>query len=316
VGAISEDSASKGISGNQADDSAPSSGAVYVFTRTGSAWTQQAYVKGANTEAADLFGYGVALSGDGNTLAVAGYDEDGSGRSVNAADDNELPGTGAIYAFVREGGAWRQTGYLKGSRSQRNDALGYAVTISADGSTIAAGAGEEGCLNPGVNPSGCDTDTFPAHLPAGSVGAVYVWVRSGEAWSEQAFIKASNPDLEDWFGARLALNADGSTLLVGANMEDSVTRGLDGDPSDDTATDSGAAYLFTRTDSNWRQDAYVKASNTDQFDEFAASVAISDDGRTLALGARTEAGAAGGINGNQADNSAPEAGAVYVFARN
>ena len=276
-------------------------------------WTQQAYVKGANTEAADLFGYGVALSGDGSTLAVAGYDEDGSGKGVNPADDNGLPGTGAIYAFVRERGAWRQTGYLKGSRSQRNDALGYAVTVSADGSTIAAGTGEESCLNPGINPSGCDTDTFPAHLPAGSVGAVYVWVRRGDTWFEQAFIKASNPDLEDWFGARLALNGDGNTLLVGANMEDSVARGLDGDQSDDTAADSGAAYLFTRAGSNWRQDAYLKASNTDQFDEFAASVAISDDGRTLALGARTESGATRGVNGNEADNSAPEAGAAYVF---
>ena len=315
VGAISEDSSARGINGDQSDDSAASSGAVYVFTRTGSAWMQQAYVKSANSDAGDLFGYGVALSGDGNTLAVAGYDEDGSGKGVNPADDNALPGTGAIYAFVRQRGAWRQGAYLKGSRSQRNDALGYAVTISADGNTIAAGTGEEGCLNAGVNPSGCDAETFPAHLAAGSVGAVYVWVQRDGAWSEQAFIKASNPALEDWFGVRLALNGDGTALLVGAPMEDSASRGPNGVQEDNSATDSGAAYLFTRDGSSWKQEAYLKASNADPYDEFAASVAISSDGRTLAMGARTEAGATRGANGNQSDNSAPEAGAAYVFAR-
>ena len=315
VGAISEDSSARGINGDQRDDSAASSGAVYLFARTGSAWTQQAYVKSANSDAADLFGYGVALSGDGSTLAVAGYDEDGSGKGVNPADDNALPGTGAIYAFVRERGAWRQTGYFKGSRSQRNDALGYAVAISADGNTIAAGTGEEGCLNPGVNPSGCDTETFPPHLAAGSVGAVYVWVRRGEGWSEQVFIKASNPALEDWFGVRLALSGDGNALLVGAPMEDGAARGPNGPQNDDGATDSGAAYLFARDGPNWRQEAYLKGSNADAYDEFAASVAISDDGRTLTLGARTEAGASRGVNGNQNDNDAPEAGAVYVFSR-
>jgi hypothetical protein len=315
VGAISEDSASTGVNGDQADDSALSSGAVYVFMRNGSTWAQQAFVKGANSEAADLFGYGVALSGDGNTLVVAGYDEDGSGRGVNPADDNRLPGTGAIYAFERERGAWRQTSYLKGSRSQRNDALGYAVAISEDGSTIAAGTGEESCLNPGINPSGCDVDTFPSHLPAGSAGAVYVWVRTGDGWVEQAFIKSSNPDLEDWFGVRLALSGDGNSLLVGAPLEDSGARCPGGRQDDDAATDAGAAYLFTRAGSNWRQASYVKASNADPFDEFAASVAISNDGRALTLGARTEAGATRGANGNESDNSAPEAGAVYVFAR-
>ena len=316
VGAITEDSAATGIDGNQADDSAASSGAVFLFTRAAGTWTQQAYVKSANSEAGDLFGYGVALSGDGNALAVAGYDEDGSGKGINPANDNGLNGSGAIYAFERERGTWRQTGYFKGSRSQRNDALGYAVAISDGGRTIAAGTGEEGCLTPGINPGGCDVDTFPSHLPAGSVGAVYVWTRSGETWVEQAFIKASNPDLEDWFGVRLALSADGNTLLVGASMEDSAARGPNGNQRDNTAQDAGAAYVFTRTGANWKQDSYLKASNGDAFDEFGGSVAMSADGRTLVIGARIEAGASSGVNVNQNDNSAPDAGAAYVFARN
>jgi hypothetical protein len=314
VGAVGEDSNAAGINGIQTDDSAAGSGAVYVFTKTRNTWAQQAYLKSSNSEAADLFGYGVGLSDDGNALAVAGYDEDGSGKGINPPNDNSGAGTGAIYAFDRRGGAWRQTGYFKGSRSQRNDALGFAVAISGDGNTIAAGTGDESCLNGGINPSGCDVDTFPAHLAAGSAGAAYVWARSGDTWVEQAFIKASNPALEDWFGVRLALNGDGSRLLVGAALEDSAAKGVNGRQDDDSAEDAGAAYLYSRTGTTWSQLAYIKASNTDAYDEFGISVAMSHDGRTAAAGARMESSAARGINGNQKDNEAGQSGAAYIFA--
>ena len=314
VGAVSEDSNATGINGAQADDSAASSGAVYLFAKNGKAWTQQAYLKSGNSEAGDLFGYGVGLSDDGSALAVASYDEDGSGKGVNPVHDNGLQGTGAIYAFDRRDGMWRQAGYLKGSRSQRNDALGYAVAISGDGNTIAAGTGDESCLNGGINPAGCDLDTFPPELAAGSAGAAYVWTRSGDGWVEQAFIKASNPDLEDWFAVRLALNGDGSRLLVGAAMEDSAARGVNGAQDDDSAVDAGAAYLYARAGGTWRQLAYIKASNAEAYDEFGSSVAMSSDGRTVASGARMENSAARAINGNQHDNDAGQSGAAYLFA--
>ena len=299
VGAVGEDSNATGINGGQTDDSASGSGAVYVFTKTGNAWAQQAYLKSSNSEAADLFGYGVGLSGDGNALAVAGYDEDGGGKGVNPPNDNGSNGTGAIYAFDRRGGSWRESGYFKGSRSQRNDALGYTVAISGDGNTIAAGTGEESCLNGGINPSDCDIDTFPSHLAGGSAGAAYVWTRRGDTWAEQAFIKASNPDLEDWFAVRIALNADGSRLFVGAPMEDSAAKGVNGAQDDDSAEDSGAAYLYERTGTTWRQLAYIKASNAEPYDELGSSVAISGDGRTVLSGARMK------------DEGS---GAAYVFA--
>jgi hypothetical protein len=313
AGAIAEDSNATAINGNQSDDSATSAGAVYVFARAGSIWAQQAYVKGANTGRGDLFGYGVALSADGASMVVGGYDEDGSGRGVDPVDDNDVFGSGAIYAFDRAGDTWRQSGYFKGSRSQRNDALGYTVAISADGNTIAAGAGDESCLNGGVNPSGCDVDTFPPELGAGSSGAAYVWVRSGDTWTEQAFIKSSNPELADWFAARLALSGDGSRLVVGAPMEDSDARGFNGRQNDNSVSDSGAAYIFSRSGTTWSQDAYIKASNADAFDEFGSSVALSDDGGTIVVGARMESGAASNLDGDQNNNGAGQSGAVYVF---
>ena len=297
AGAVSEDGA---------NDAQAQAGALYVFTRTGNTWAQQAFLKGSNTDAGDLFGYGVALSDDGNTMAVAGYDEDGSGKGVNPPDDNGLAGSGAIYAFSRNGGTWTQTAYLKGSRSQRNDALGYAVAISGDGSTIAAGTGEEGCQNPGINPPGCDVDTYPEFIAAGSAGAVYVWVRNGAAWTEQAFLKASNPNLEDLFGVRLAISGDGNTLAVGAPMEDSRAKGvsmaIDEIQGDNSAHDSGAAYVFARVGATWSQRAYAKSANADAFDEFGCAIAISRDGRTIVAGARMQKGVADG------------AGAAYVFA--
>ena len=312
VGATTEDSDATGINGDASNDSAASAGAVYVFSRDGNSWTQQAYIKGSNTEAGDLFGYHVSLSGNGNTLAVAGYDEDGPGRGVNVNQGNGGNGSGAIYVFTRTGANWQQEAYLKGSRSEGNDALGFSLSISGDGNTIVGGAGDEACLVAGINPQGCDTDK-PADASGGSAGAAYVWVRNGTTWTEQAFIKPSNPQLQDWFAVNLAVSGDGNTLLVGASMEDSNARGINGDQQNNSATESGAAYLFTRSGTTWTQRAYMKADNADEFDEFGVSIAVSGDGRTLLTGARMESGGAMGVNGNQNDNSVPESGAVYVW---
>jgi FG-GAP repeat len=313
VGAISEDSQASGINNLafQKDDSAASSGAVYVYARTGATWTQQSYVKGSNTSAGDLFGFNVGLSGDGNTMVVAGYDEDGSTRQVNGIPDNLRNGAGCLYVFVRANGVWTQQAYLKGSRSETADSLGYSLAISEDGNTIAGGAADETCYTPGINPPGCTEDRAPNN----SVGAAYVFVRDGANWSEQAFIKASNPGLTDWFAVRMALSGDGNTLAVAAPNENGGSRGINGQQDDDSADDAGAVYLFTRSGNTWKQEFYVKASNTEAFDEFGESLALSRDGRLLAVGAPKEDSAAQGVNGNQNDNSANEAGAAYVFAR-
>jgi len=311
VGAIGEDSGAKGINGDQNDNSQPGSGAVYVFTRTGTTWSQQAYIKTSNTDAADLFGYSVGLSADGNTLAASAYDEDGSSREINGVQDKGRRGSGAIYVFTRTGATWSQQAYLKASNAENGDSLGYAIAISQDGNTIAGGAADEDCMMPGVFPGApavCDNDQPMDN----SSGAVYVFVRNGTTWTQQAFIKSSNPGKEDWFGSRLTLSGDGDTLAVGAQVENGSARGINGQP-DDAAEDAGAVYLFTRTGSTWAQQAYVKASNAEAYDEFGSAMALSKDGRLMAVGARGEGSAAKGINGNQNDNSALGAGAVYVF---
>ena len=315
AGAISEDSAATGINGNQNDNSKQSSGAVYVFTRTGAKWTQQAYVKASNTGAMDLFGYAVGLSADGDTMAVSAYDEGSSAREINGVMDRGRRGSGAIYVFARTGATpsqqtWTQTAYLKASNAENGDSLGYDMAISQDGNTIAGGAGDEDCFAAGVNPAEkCDND----YKTDTSTGAAYVFVRSSNTWIQQAFIKASHPSKEDWFGSRLGLSGDGNTLGVGAQLENGNSKGTNGNETDLTAEDSGALYLFQRTGTTWTQKAYVKGSNTEAYDEFGASMAFNSDGKTMAVGARSEASGAKGVNGNQSDNSAMGAGAVYVF---
>lgn len=130
---------------------------------------------------------------------------------------------------------------------------------------------------------------------AHEAGAVYVFTRAGSTWSQQAYVKASNTGAADQFGYRLALSYDGSTLVVGAPHEDSAATGIDGNQADNTATDAGAVYVFTRTGPTWTQQAYLKASNTDAGDLFGVSVAISADASTLAVGAFGEASAVVGV---------------------
>jgi len=146
-------------------------------------------------------------------------------------------------------------------------------------------------------------------------GAVYVFTRTAGVWTQQAYLKASNTEAFDRFGATVAISGD--TIVVGAHAEDSNATGVNGDQTDNSATSGGAAYVFTRTAGVWTQQAYLKASNTDgplgglfTGDQFGFSAAI--DGDTIVIGANQEASNATGVNGNETDNSAVNAGAVYV----
>ena len=310
VGAISEDSAASGVGADQSDNSALSAGAAYVYSRAGDTWTQQAYVKPSNSGGGDLFGYSVALSADGSELAASAYDEDGSLAGTNEVQDDEVFGTGALYIFSRNGGVWTQQAYLKPSNSERNDSFGVAVAISADGNTVVGTALDEDGMTTGVN----STPVTDSEINL-STGAVYAFTRDDAGWSEQAYIKASNTGPNDTFGARLALSGDGSTLAVGAQLEDSASQGVDAVQDDDSAQEAGAAYLFTYNGSAWTQSSYVKGSNTDAFDEFGSAIALNGDGTLMAIGARGEDSGATGLNADQQDNAAFESGAVYVFSR-
>ncbi|MBK8432933.1 MAG: FG-GAP repeat protein [Chloroflexi bacterium] len=131
--------------------------------------------------------------------------------------------------------------------------------------TVVVGANEENSNATGVNGNQADNS-------ANNSGAAYIFTRSGGVWSQQAYLKASNTEADDLFGSATAISGD--TVIVGAYQEDSNSTGIDGDQEDNSANDSGSAYVFTRTGGVWPQQAYLKASNTGQQDFFGWSVAV------------------------------------------
>ncbi len=309
VGSTAESSNATGINSVQTDNSANFSGAVYIYTRDNTGWNQQAYIKASNTESGDFFGYSVALAADGDTLAVGAYLESSNATGIDGVqDNNSATGSGAVYIFTRSGASWSQQAYVKASNTEVDDRFGASVALTADGNTLAVGATDEDSNATAID--GNDSDNS-----ASGSGAVYIFTRTGSSWSQQAYIKASNTGALDDFGISVALAADGNTLAVGAQLEASNATGVDGNQSDNSAVDSGAVYVFTRSGTSWSQQAYLKASNTGAGDRFGYVVDLADDGNTLAVGARLEDSSATSIDGNQADNLAGESGAVYVFTR-
>ncbi|HWN71655.1 MAG TPA: FG-GAP repeat protein, partial [Haliangium sp.] len=293
VGAPNEASAARGVGGDQDDDSAYASGAVYVFRRAGTTWAQEAYLKASNSDIYDGFGENVALSGD--TLAVGAIYESSAARGVDGDQDNDsAPDSGAVYVFRRTGAAWQQEAYLKASNSEELDEFGSSLALSGD--TLAVGVNQEDSSSPGVD-GNQDDDS------ASNSGAAYVFGRTGATWQQQAYLKASNPGAADEFGYSVALSGD--TLAVGSRFESGA--------AENAVLGSGAVYVFGRTGATWEQQAYLKASNPGEYDVFGTSVALSGD--TLAVGATGESSAAQGVDGDQADDAAENSGAVYVFRR-
>ena len=189
-------------------------------------------------------------------------------------------------------------GRLEATNPNTRDNFGFSMSISGDGNTLVVGAPDEDGSSAGVNAAENDGAT--------NAGAAYVFQRSGATWSQQAYIKASNTDSDDFFGAVVGLSADGNTLAVGAPFEAGMNNGL---PA------SGAVYVFRRSGGVWLQQAYIKAFNAEIGDSFGGAVSLSANGNTLVVGAPFEDGASTRING--ADNSTVmNSGAAYVYRFN
>lgn len=325
VGAPEESSNARGVDGDQANDKSPGAGAAYVFIRGGDTWRQHAYIKASNTvPAADIvfglgvfgirhpawFGSSVALSADGRTLAVGAPGDTSGAKGVDAdQQDTTAPFAGAVYVFGRTSTSWAQKVYLKASNAAAQSQFGSALALSDNGTTLAVGARFERGVSSGINgdPAVHDSQSMAS-------GAAYVFIQdSGGQWTQQAYVKASNPGASDAFGAGLALSDDGDTLAVGAPGESSSTAGINPAPGPRTLSGAGAAYLFKRSNATWSQLAFIKPGNPMSQAAFGARLSLSGAGGTLAVAAPSEAGGGRGFNANPADSSAPGAGAVYLF---
>ena len=295
------------VNGSERCDSSPDCDSSCNFTIPN---TQQAYLKASNTGENNGFGYSVAISADGNTLAVGAFRESANASGINGDETqtDDAAGTGAVYVFTRTDATWSQQAYVKASNPQHFALFGHSVSLSADGNTLAVGASGENSGATGIN--GDQTD-----LSQPSSGAVYVFTRAASTWSQLAYVKSSNTNADQGFGSALAMSNDGSTLAVGAPGEASDATGINGDQANLDDAGAGAVYVFTTDGTTWSQQAYVKASNTTAGAAFGSAVALTTDGNVLAASAISDSSQSNTINGDESDTSDENAGAAHVFTR-
>ena len=242
-----------------------------------------AYIKASNTGKDNQFGYAIALSADGNTLAVSATFEDSAAKGVNGVSKDHAVNSGAVYVYTRDNKGWKQQAYLKASNTAEGALFGNSLTLSADGNLMAVGSSGEASSATGINGNQSDRS-----MPG--AGAVYVFARAGAAWSQQAYLKSSNtggPVVGYQFGYAVSLSSDGSTLAVSETSDPSNATGINGDQKNTGAPDSGAVFIFNHSGDTWSQQAYIKPWNTTAPNLlFGYSVGLNGNGDTLGVGAQ------------------------------
>lgn len=240
---------------------------VDVFLSVGGVWTMVAQL--ADATPAEAFGTSVAVDSDGSTIVVGA-------QFADAAPGCQIGG-GAAYVFVRPVTGWVSTSSysakLTNSDGVEFDFLGQAVAVSGDGTTIVVGT-------PKSHPKfRCDGTPL-----SGSPGSAYVYVQPANGWGnlahlfEVAELTSSDGANSDQFGESVAISTDSNKISVGAGLHNS----------------QGEAYVFVKTDDLRGWAANSRPTETSRLtafdatfgDDFGASIATSQDGGTVIVGAR------------------------------
>jgi hypothetical protein len=301
--AISGDTIVVGSYGNDAGGS--NSGAAYVFTRSGSAWTQQAKLVAGDAGANDGFGYFLDVSG---------------GSIVIGAPLDDAPGVdaGSAYVFTGAGATWTEQAKLVAADGAAGDSFGLTIGIDADTVVVGSAGDDDAGSAAGsayvfarsgatwsqqaklVAADGAAGDLFgfgvavdgdiatigaPNDDDAGSnSGSAYVFARSGGAWTQAAKLGPTDAAPGDKFG--ISVGVDGPNVVVGASGNGAA------------GSQSGAAYVFNWTGSTWSELVKLIAADGSIYDQFGFSVAISGD---IVVGAHYD------------DAPAGNSGSAYVF---
>jgi hypothetical protein len=288
-------------------------GAAWVFTRSGSTWTQQGKkLTGGEEVGLGMFGWSVALSADGNTALIGGPGDDGGG--------NFAQGRGAAWVFTRSGSTWTQQGTkIAPSEEAEMGFFGVSVALSGEGNTALVGCAcsnlagaavaytrsgstwtQQGSPLTGGEETGAGYFGWSVALDEngntaliGGIddnnndGATWAFTRSGSTWSQQGKKLTGGEETgAATFGSSVALSADGNTALIGGRGDNSAL---------------GAAWVFTRSGSMWSQQGKKLTGGEETGTAgFGERVALSADGNTALIG------------GGGDDNGA---GAAWVFTR-
>jgi hypothetical protein len=231
-------------------------GSTWVFTRSGSTWSQQGSKLSGGEEVGEAvkFGDSVALSATGNTALIGGPSDKGL--------------TGATWVFLRNSeGKWTQWGpKLTGTGASGSIIeFGSSVALSSDGNTALIGGPFDGAVSPKFEP----------------LGAAWVFARSGSTWSQLGSKLTGGVEEKGGgeFGTSLALSANGSTALIGGSLDNS---------------ELGASWVFTRSGSTWtQQGAKLTGTGESGKAEFGSSVALSSEGNTALIGGLFDSSQAG-----------------------
>jgi hypothetical protein len=258
---ISSDGNTLMIGAMNDDPSGNSTGAVYIFVRSGTTWTQQQKIKAPSGDSPIFFGNSGGISNDGNTIVVGAF------YTPNW-------GAGVAYIWTRSGTTWTQQQKIVSSDQQAGDRLGRSSDISGDGNYIIVGDSGNGS----------------------GQGSAYIFKVSGGTWTEEAklsrtlltdingnTISAANRLLAGAFATAVSINNDGSTVAVGqpTGYGSSV------------AIADGTCHVYTRVGTTWTEEAFINnPSTTSNYnkvgggDSFGGALALSKDDSTLVISAK------------------------------
>lgn len=252
------------------DDKGADSGSVYVFIRSGDVWTQSSKLTAADGVAGDQFGRSVSL----NSLATVAL------ISAHQRDDNSLSGSGVVYYYTRSGETWTQQQKIYPNDPKADVSFGESISMNKDG-TLAYIASHDEAKGTGA-------------------GAVYIFRRSGNVWSQQQKLTPEYIKEADYFGSSTAINSDGTYVMIAALSDD------------EAGTDFGGVYVYSypsrialsQSKESFSLQGFLTDPEGKTFDYYGRGISLSEDGAWAAVGAEL-----------RDDNALANSGCVYIYKR-
>lgn len=242
-----------------------SAGQIYVYSRSGTTWTQEAVIfPTADASKLNCLGSSIELDSDATRVIIG----------CEFATENSITSSGSVYIYSRSGTTWTQEAKLIASDISANASFGRSVDITPDGTRCVVGSHRV---------------TVSSYSQA---GAVYIFSRSGTAWTQEAKIVSNSPAANDFFGYNVSIDGTGTRIAVGAYQKTTTM-----------TTQGGMAYIFSRSGTTWTQEAVVQAADNGTA-YFGFCALIDKTGSYLYVSSHVHA-----------VGSTLNAGVVYVFVR-
>tara|TARA_Y100000389_G_scaffold195548_1_gene227117 strand:+ start:719 stop:3955 length:3237 start_codon:yes stop_codon:yes gene_type:complete len=255
-------------------------GAAYIYTydSSSSSWGTGTKIVAFDKAVQDYFGRCVAMNSDGTRVIVGAYQEDAASAPGQAGDLSNS-GSAYIYTYDSSSSSWDTGTKIVAPDRAVDDMFGWSVAMNSDGTKVIVGARD-------------DHHNNPVNYDAGSA---YIYTYSGSSWDTGIKIVAPDAENHDEFGFDVAMNGDGTKVIVGASWED---------PGGAANVNAGAAYIYTydSSSSSWDTGTKIVASDRQSSDYFGSTVSMNSDGTKVIVGAA-----------NEDPSGLGQAGSAYLF---